>query len=78
MVEQNVRLGLEMATHGVVMEAGRIRLQGPPKDILSNPDLAGLYLGGSIGKGRGLPAVAATPATLEVDPETDDPMSPSR
>jgi ABC-type branched-subunit amino acid transport system ATPase component len=73
LVEQNVRLGLEMATHGVVMEAGRVRLQGPPKDILSNPDLAGLYLGGSLDKGGGLPAVAVTPTTLEVGPETETP-----
>jgi ABC-type branched-subunit amino acid transport system ATPase component len=77
MVEQNVKLGLEMATHGVVMEAGRVRLQGPPKDILANPDLAGLYLGSSMDKGRGLPAVAGSPAILGVDPEIDAPKPPS-
>jgi branched-chain amino acid transport system ATP-binding protein len=77
LVEQNVRLGLEMATHGVVMEAGRVRLQGPPKDILSNPDLAGLYLGGSIEKGGGLPAVAVSPTSLEVGPETEAPKPSS-
>jgi branched-chain amino acid transport system ATP-binding protein len=77
MVEQNVKLGLEMATHGVVMEAGRVRLQGPPKDILANPDLAGLYLGGSMDKGRGLPAAAGAPAILGVDPEIDAPRPPT-
>jgi branched-chain amino acid transport system ATP-binding protein len=65
LVEQNVRLGLEMATHGVVMEAGKVRLQGPPGDILSNPDLAGLYLGGSIEKRRGLPDGGAPPRPPE-------------
>lgn len=77
MVEQNVRLGLEMATHGVVMEAGRVRLQGPPKDIMSNPDLAGLYLGGSIEKGGALPAIAVAGATPGVDPGVDAPNPPS-
>ncbi|MGH2819239.1 MAG: ABC transporter ATP-binding protein, partial [Actinomycetota bacterium] len=49
LVEQNVKLGLSMATHGVVMEAGKVRLQGKPGDLLSNPEVAGLYLGGSVG-----------------------------
>jgi ABC-type branched-subunit amino acid transport system ATPase component len=77
MVEQNVRLGLEMATHGVVMEAGRVRLQGPPKDIMSNPDLAGLYLGGSIEKGGALPAIAVAGAIPGVDPGVEAPKPPS-
>jgi ABC-type branched-subunit amino acid transport system ATPase component len=71
LVEQNVRLGLEMATHGVVMEAGKVRLQGAPKEILSNPDLAGLYLGGSIDRSGGVPAIARAPAATEVDPDAD-------
>jgi ABC-type branched-subunit amino acid transport system ATPase component len=77
LVEQNVRLGLEMATHGVVMEAGRVRLQGSPKDILSNPDLAGLYLGGSIEKGGAHPAIAAVQGIPGVDPEVEAPKPPS-
>ena len=52
LVEQNVKLGLSMATHGVVMEAGRVRLEGEPKQILSNPEIASLYLGGSIEKAK--------------------------
>jgi ABC-type branched-subunit amino acid transport system ATPase component len=48
LVEQNVKLGLSMASHGVVMEAGRIRLEGDPDAILASPEIASLYLGGSI------------------------------
>ena len=50
LVEQNVRLGLSIATHGVVMEGGRIRLRGTAQEILHHPDIASLYLGGSTEK----------------------------
>jgi ABC-type branched-subunit amino acid transport system ATPase component len=48
LVEQNVRAGLELASHGVVMEAGRVRLQGSGAEILANPQMRALYLGGSV------------------------------
>ncbi len=48
LVEQNVRSGLGIATHGVVMESGKVRLIGPAQDILSNPEISALYLGGSL------------------------------
>jgi branched-chain amino acid transport system ATP-binding protein len=48
MVEQNVRAGLELATHGVVMESGRVRLEGTGEEVLNNPEIAALYLGGTI------------------------------
>jgi branched-chain amino acid transport system ATP-binding protein len=47
LVEQNVRAGLELASHGVVMEAGRVRLTGTGTEILANPQMRQLYLGGS-------------------------------
>jgi branched-chain amino acid transport system ATP-binding protein len=47
LVEQNVRAGLELASHGVVLEAGRVRLQGSGAEILANPEMRQLYLGGS-------------------------------
>jgi branched-chain amino acid transport system ATP-binding protein len=48
LVEQNVCLGLETATHGVVMESGQVRLSGAAADVLANPEIADLYLGGTV------------------------------
>lgn len=45
LVEQNARSGLGIATHGIVMESGRIRLQGPGPEVLNNPEIGRLYLG---------------------------------
>jgi branched-chain amino acid transport system ATP-binding protein len=47
LVEQNVRLGLGLATHGTVMEGGLVRLTGPAAEVAANPEIANLYLGGS-------------------------------
>lgn len=57
LVEQNVRLGLEVADHGIVMEAGRVRLQGDAQDVLREPEIADLYLGGTT-KHPGAPSAA--------------------
>ncbi len=48
LVEQNARAGLRLADHGVVMESGRVRLDGPSASVLSNPEISTLYLGGSV------------------------------
>jgi len=48
LVEQNARSGLRHATHGVVMESGRVRLTGPADQILQNPEIGALYLGGAL------------------------------
>jgi len=47
LVEQNVRLGLGLATHGVVMEGGRVRLTGTAAQVRDHPEMASLYLGGT-------------------------------
>jgi ABC-type branched-subunit amino acid transport system ATPase component len=48
MIEQNVRAGLGIATHGVVMESGQVRLTGTHQEILDNPEIGHLYLGGTL------------------------------
>jgi branched-chain amino acid transport system ATP-binding protein len=45
LVEQNARSGLGIASHGIVMESGRVRLQGRGPEVLSNPEIGRLYLG---------------------------------
>jgi ABC-type branched-subunit amino acid transport system ATPase component len=48
LVEQNVRAGLSLSTHGVVMESGQVRLEGTHQEILDNPEIGHLYLGGTL------------------------------
>ena len=48
LVEQNVRAGLGVATQGVVMESGQVRLEGTHKEILGNSQISRLYLGGTL------------------------------
>ncbi len=48
LVEQNVRTGLGVSTRGVVMESGRVRLEGTHQEILDNPQVSHLYLGGTL------------------------------
>ncbi len=48
LVEQNVRAGLGIATQGVVMESGRVLLTGTAQEILGNPQIGRLYLGGML------------------------------
>jgi branched-chain amino acid transport system ATP-binding protein len=48
LVEQNARTGLSLANNGVVLESGRVRLEGSHTDILNNPEIGHLYLGGTL------------------------------
>jgi branched-chain amino acid transport system ATP-binding protein len=45
LIEQNVRLGMHLATDGVVMEAGKVRISAPADKIASDPEVASMYLG---------------------------------
>ncbi|HEX2096160.1 MAG TPA: ABC transporter ATP-binding protein [Solirubrobacterales bacterium] len=47
MVEQNARRALAMSDRGYVLELGRNRFQGSGRDLLEDPKVAELYLGGS-------------------------------
>jgi ABC-type branched-subunit amino acid transport system ATPase component len=48
LVEQNVRTGLRLSTRGIVIEGGRVRLEGTHDEILNNPEISHLYLGGTL------------------------------
>jgi ABC-type branched-subunit amino acid transport system ATPase component len=52
LVEQNARQALKMSHFGVVLENGKVRLSGTGTDVLNNPEIGALYLGGSIEETR--------------------------
>ena len=54
LVEQNARRALETADLGCVLDLGRVHISGPADELLRDPQLAELYLGGR---------PAATPTT---------------
>jgi ABC-type branched-subunit amino acid transport system ATPase component len=66
MVEQNVRFGLRLATHGVVMESGRVLLVDEAPTVLANPEMADLFFGGT-----------ATGETHVASPVTGEKPSPT-
>jgi neutral amino acid transport system ATP-binding protein len=47
MVEQNARRALAMSDRGYVLDVGQNRFQGPGKELLEDPKVAELYLGGT-------------------------------
>jgi neutral amino acid transport system ATP-binding protein len=47
MVEQNARRALAMSDRGYVLDVGQNRFQGPGKELLNDPKVAELYLGGT-------------------------------
>jgi ABC-type branched-subunit amino acid transport system ATPase component len=47
MIEQNVRFGLRLATHGVVMESGRVLMHDRASEVLQNPEMTDLFFGGT-------------------------------
>jgi ABC-type branched-subunit amino acid transport system ATPase component len=47
MVEQNARRSLAMSDYGYVLEMGRNRFEGPGAQLVDDPKVAELYLGGS-------------------------------
>jgi ABC-type branched-subunit amino acid transport system ATPase component len=46
-VEQNARRALAMSHRGYVLDLGRNRFEGPGRELLENPKVAELYLGGA-------------------------------
>ena len=43
--------GLRLSSQGVVMESGRVRLSGTGREVLENPEIGALYLGGAVSAG---------------------------
>jgi len=54
LVEQNARKGLSVSHRGCVLEQGKNRLHGAGSELLVNPEVQKLYLGG---RGEEIPAV---------------------
>lgn len=48
MVEQNARSALGISDHGIVLELGQTRMSGPAAEILADPHIGQLFLGGSV------------------------------
>jgi neutral amino acid transport system ATP-binding protein len=46
MVEQNAKRALAMSDRGYVLDLGKDRFEGPSQELLSDPKVAELYLGG--------------------------------
>lgn len=47
LVEQNARKALAMSHRGYVLDSGRDRYEGPGPDLLNDPNVGALYLGGA-------------------------------
>jgi neutral amino acid transport system ATP-binding protein len=47
MVEQNARRALTMSDRGYVLDLGKDRFEGPGRELLTDPKVAELYLGGT-------------------------------
>jgi branched-chain amino acid transport system ATP-binding protein len=46
LVEQNANMALQIANRAYVLETGRIKLQGPAQELLTNDEVRKSYLGG--------------------------------
>jgi len=53
LVEQNARAGLAAAHWGAVLDGGTVALKGSASQLLANPRMAELYLGGSVSHANG-------------------------
>jgi len=50
MVEQNAKRALNMSDRGYVLDLGKSRFTGPGKELIADPKVADLYLGGGAGR----------------------------
>lgn len=56
MVEQNARRALAMSSRGYVLDLGKDRFEGPGQELLDDPKVAELYLGGTARVDEAVPA----------------------
>ena len=48
LIEQNARQALEMSDYGLVLEQGQTRIEDTAQNILADPRIAQLFLGGGL------------------------------
>jgi branched-chain amino acid transport system ATP-binding protein len=48
LVEQNARSALAASDRGCVLDLGRVRIEGDAQELLADPELGSLYLGGGL------------------------------
>ena len=79
MVEQNARRALAMSDRGYVLDLGEDRFEGPARELLADPKVAELYLGGTArvdnpddAPGEAVPGAASRPRN-EKRPEPEGP-----
>ena len=53
MVEQNARSALAISDNALVLEQGRLALAGAAADILADPRIGALFLGGGLSEANG-------------------------
>jgi branched-chain amino acid transport system ATP-binding protein len=46
LIEQNASMALSVADRGYVIETGNVKMEGSGKDLLNNPEVKSVYLGG--------------------------------
>ena len=51
LVEQNARVALDVSDYAYVLERGRIVLEGPARELASDPRVEAAYLGGELAPG---------------------------
>lgn len=53
MIEQNAKKALEMSDYGIVLQQGRLALEGTAREVLDHPEIGHLFLGGAVDVGAG-------------------------
>jgi neutral amino acid transport system ATP-binding protein len=67
MVEQNAKRALNMSDRGYVLDLGKDRFEGPGRELIADPKVADLYLGGGsrIDENKGIAQVLGEDAKLD-------------